>query len=76
MDNQHAMIKGYRDLSAEEIAQMNEAKTMAEQVGALVQRISDSRATPEGKRWAAIAKTDLQKGFMALVRSVALPETF
>lgn len=76
MDNQHTMIKGYRDLSADEIAQMNEVKSTAEQVGALVQRIVDSRATPEGKRWAATAKTDLQKGFMALVRSIALPETF
>ena len=28
------------------------------------------------KRWLAIAKTDLQKGFMSLVRSIAKPETF
>jgi hypothetical protein len=28
------------------------------------------------QRWVAIAKTDLQKGFMALVRAVAQPESF
>jgi hypothetical protein len=28
------------------------------------------------KRWLAIAKTDLQKGMMALVRAVARPEGF
>lgn len=39
MDNQHKMIKGYRDLSAEEIALMNEIKAMAVQVGELVAKV-------------------------------------
>ena len=30
----------------------------------------------EGKRWAAIAKTDLQTGLMALTRSIAQPGFF
>lgn len=39
MDNQHKMIKGYRDLSADEIALMNEIKAMAVQVGELVAKV-------------------------------------
>ncbi len=74
MENQHRQIKGYRDLSAEEIALMNEAKVMAESVGALVEKIA---ATPgvDG-RWVAIGKTDLQKGFMSLIRGIAQPTSF
>lgn len=72
MDNQHKHIKGYRDLSQAEIDAMNAIKTKAEEVGALF----DVLPLSADQRWAAIAKTDLQKGFMALVRSVAQPTTF
>ena len=74
VDNQHQKIKGYRDLNLEEIQLMNTTKSVAEQVGSLftdMEKISDI-----DKRWLAIAKTDLQKGFMALVRSIAKPTTF
>lgn len=74
MENQHRKITGYRDLSQEEIDSMNEAKALAEQVGVLVARLGASVETEQ--RWLAIAKTDLQKGFMALVRSIAKPTTF
>ncbi len=74
MDNQHKQIKGYRDLSQEEIDLMNEAKSLAVQVGDLVAKI---QATPlTDKRWASIGQTDLQKGFMSLSRAVAQPTTF
>lgn len=74
MENQHRHIKGYRDLSEAEIALMNEAKAQAEAVGTLVDKIA---ATPgvDG-RWVAIGKTDLQKGFMSLIRGIAQPSTF
>ena len=39
MDNQHKQIKGYRDLSQEEIDLMNKAKSLAVQVGELVEEI-------------------------------------
>lgn len=39
MDNQHKHIKGYRDLSPEEIALMNEIKALGEQMGALVAKL-------------------------------------
>lgn len=74
MENQHKHIKGYRDLSEDEIALMNKAKEMAEQVGSLVEEIMEHPDTD--KRWAAIGKTELQKGFMSLIRGVAQPTTF
>lgn len=39
MENQHKHIKGYRDLSEQEIALMNEGKELAEQVGAFLKKI-------------------------------------
>ena len=74
VDNQHKQIKGYRDLNTEEIALMNDAKGKAMDVGKLIEVLNE---LPDiDKRWLAIAKTDLQKGFMSLVRSIARPETF
>jgi hypothetical protein len=74
VDNQHQHIKGYRDLSEAEIALMNKVKAIAEDVGHLVDEMADLPGA-DG-RWVAIGKTDLQKGFMALVRSIARPTTF
>lgn len=67
-------IAGYRALNDEELALINEIKAKAEEVGALVDRLKrHDLVTP---RWISIGQTDLQTGFMALVRSVAKPETF
>ena len=74
MDNQHKKIKGYRDLSQAEIDLMNEAKDLSAKVGELVEKINKNPATD--KRWVAIGTTDLQKGFMSLIRGVAQPTTF
>ena len=74
VDNQHKQIKGYRDLAAGEIAAMNECKTIAVSVGHLCDRVAEMPGVD--KRWVAIGKTDLQKGFMALIRGIARPETF
>lgn len=74
LENQHKHIKGYRDLTADEIALMNEVKAVAEQVGDLVEKIANG--TGADMRWVAIGKTDLQTGFMSLVRGIAQPTTF
>ena len=74
MENQHTKIKGYRDLTQAEIDLMNEAKELSEKVGALIHRVSLESETDD--RWVSIGKTDLQKGFMALIRSIARPTTF
>lgn len=84
MDNQHKKIKGYRDLTAEEIALMNEGKALAEQVGEFTAKLQAMPAQPVGanasdcidKRWLAIGTTDLQKGFMSVIRSIAQPTSF
>lgn len=74
MDNQHRQIKGYRELTQEEIDLMNEIKQQGVALGELVAKL---RAT-EGldQRWVSIGATDLQTGLMALTRAVAQPTFF
>ncbi len=83
MENQHKKIKGYRDLTQEEIDLMNLIKEKAAEVGLLVGTLEGFKITegpekdlPLDGRWMAIGKTDLQKGFMALTRAVAKPGFF
>lgn len=74
VDNQHRMIKGYRDLSEDEIATINSIKEFGEEIRKLVDRV---RELPDvDQRWAAIANTNFQQGLMALVRSVARPDFY
>ena len=74
MDNQHRQIKGYRELTQEEIDLMNEIKQQGVALGELAAKL---RAT-EGldQRWVSIGATDLQTGLMALTRAVAQPTFF
>ena len=74
MKDQHEKIKGYRDLSQEEIDLMNKAKILAEQVGDLVKELKQKEGLDQ--RWVATGATDLQKGFMCIIRGVAQPTTF
>ena len=105
MENQHRKIKGYRELSQEEVDLMNRIKEkgaellalQAELVGRLDTDLEVKKAAAfnskfapndfasdecqelerfkaaEPLRWAAIGKTDIQTGIMALVRAVAQP---
>lgn len=74
MDNQHRRIKDYRELSAEEIALMNEIKIKGAELGDLVAKL---RTTPGlNQRWVSIGATDFQTGLMALTRSIAQPTFF
>lgn len=74
MENQHREIKGYRELNEHEIACMNGVKELAQKVGEIITSLDQMDETD--KRWIAIAKTDLQKGFMSLNRAIAQPTTF
>lgn len=80
MENQHRKIKGYRELSQEEIDLMNEIKTKAEETGQLINKLEtlnvDSAGGVIDRRWVNIGKTNLQQGFMALTRSIAKPDFF
>lgn len=79
--DQHEKITGYRDLTEEEITLMNEAKKLAEEVREFIDDQLMVYHSQTGNHaidtnWLEIARTDLQKGFMSLVRSIARPETF
>ena len=74
MDNQHREIKGYGELTREEINAMNLVKEAGAEVGKIISAMEQAQEVD--KRWLAIAKTDLQKGFMALTRSIAKPDFF
>lgn len=86
-----ARITGYRQLSAEEQALINEGKALAEQCGAWIaklrrhpQAVPDQaptdgkfdRLAPLDQRWVSIGATDLQRGFMAVIRGIAQPTAF
>lgn len=75
MDNQHKLIKGYRDLSQLEIDGMNSIKQVEQDIGQLWQQIQKIEGVDQ--RALALAKTQLQEGFMWFVRAVAQPlDTF
>jgi hypothetical protein len=73
MDNQHRIIKGYRELSQDEIDLMNKIKVHGEQLRLLVEEL---RATGADTKWLGMGEEKLQIGVMCLVRSVAKPESF
>jgi hypothetical protein len=88
MSDTHFMqpkITGYRQLSDAEVALMNEAKALAEQCGAFIAKLRGpipDGESPTGtaptldQRWISIGATDLQRGFMAVIRGIAQPTTF
>ena len=79
-------ITGYRQLSEAEVALMNEGKALAELCGAYIDklrlhqdtlRLLPNKAEPAlDQRWISIGATDLQRGFMAVIRGIAQPTTF
>lgn len=87
---QQPAIKGYRQLSEADVALMNEAKALGEQIGAFIEKLRELPATHHNGtiiqdvlgrnsvsgRWISIGETHLQQGIMALVRAVAQPTTF
>lgn len=74
MKDQHKKIKGYRDLTQEEIDLMNEGKELSEKVGEFIDKLQKAEGLDQ--RWIATGKTDLQKGFMSAIRGIAQPTTF
>ena len=82
-------VIGYRQLSEEDVALMNEGKELAELCGAFVAKLrrhpdikrfpdatKDEALTPLDQRWVSIGATDIQTGFMAILRGIAQPTTF
>ncbi len=69
-----AKITGYRQLSEAEMALMNEGKALAVQCGDWVEKLRQDGSLDQ--RWVNIGATDLQRGFMAVLRGIAQPTTF
>ena len=85
-------ITGYRLLNEAELSLINEIKEHGEQTRELVNRVhqfcierdqqplapdhAPHSLVTQPLRWAAIGQSDLQTGYMALVRAVAAPSTF
>lgn len=77
-------ITGYRQLNEVEVALMNEGKALAEQCGAYVAKLRTHGdvvrpgvvGPPLDQRWVSMGATDLQVGFMKLIRGIAQPTTF
>lgn len=80
VDNQHKKISGYRDLTQQEIDLMNEGKALAEQCRVYTDKLRELSYPQDGgeidPRWLNIGITQLQQGFMAVIRSIARPTTF
>lgn len=73
MDNQHKLIKGYKELSQAKIDLMNEVKAMGRAIDDLLVKLAFEDID---ERWLSIGRTDLQKGLMAVTRSIAQPDFF
>lgn len=84
MKDQHTKIKGYRELSQQEVDLMNEFKTISEKVKEVLDHAEHDLYNSghgagyiaTGERWLSKAKDELQTGFMSAVRSIAQPTTF
>jgi len=82
-------VTGYRQLNEAEAALMNEGRALAEACGAYVAKLrthpdvarnqapnAGVALQPLDQRWISIGATDLQRGFMAVIRGIAQPTTF
>lgn len=74
MENQHQKIKGYRDLTQEEIDLMNEVKEKGAELGVLIEKL-DGIAEID-KNWLVAGKLNVQQGLMAIVRAITKPDFF
>lgn len=64
---------------------LNEGKALGQQIDAYIEKLnampgqfSEKDIDPDiiDKRWLSIGRTDMQKGLMAVIRSIAKPTSF
>jgi hypothetical protein len=65
------LIQGYTELSQASVDLINVVKRAEQTVLQIVRDLNDDADIDP--RWLAIGKTDLEKGFMAICRSIARP---
>ena len=71
MENQHRLVKGYRELNQSEIDAVNSIKLAEQDIGQLFQQVRAIRGVDQ--RALAITKGKLQEAFSWFVRAVAQP---
>lgn len=71
---QGPLLNGYRKLSDDEVAAANEVKRIASYVEKLVENMTSRVGVDQ--RAVAIARTELQTGFMWLTRAITKPTSF
>jgi hypothetical protein len=78
-------ITGYRLLTETEVELMNEAKALSIQCGVFIEKLRlygdrppwlETTMPELDQRWVGIGESQLQQGFMAVIRSIARPTTF
>jgi hypothetical protein len=70
-DHDPLPVKGYRPQAADRVALVNAVKEAEERVLRLLDAMADM---PDlDRRWLAIGRTDIERGFMAAVRAVFRP---
>jgi hypothetical protein len=75
MKCQPPQVPGPRPLTAGEIHWINRIKAKAEEVRDLLEALAFHTSGLD-HRWLSIGKTDLQQGFMAVIRAIERPEGF
>ena len=74
MENQHRHIKGYRDLSEDDVTMINAVKESGDEWRQMIELLESG---PDyDQRALALARTNLQQGLMWLIRAIARPDGF
>lgn len=71
-----SQIKGYRELQPGQVERMNRFKTIEEDLTDALEfarRAAEHDQDAAALRWLAIARTDLETGFMFAIKAVARP---
>lgn len=66
-------IGGYKKLTDEQISDINRFKEIETELGNFFETLEQKNEVD--MRWLNIARTDLQKGFMSAIRSIAKPSS-
>jgi hypothetical protein len=64
-------IKGYRELTEQDIEQINDMKDLEQVLLTCINAMS--KVQEFDQRWVSIGRTHIEQGFMALVRAIARP---
>lgn len=75
MKDQHEKIKTYRDLSQKEIDLINESKEIEAMVNGFIDKLETTGNIQYSScRERGLAQTNIETGFMYLIKSIAKPE--